>query len=303
MYQGGMAMPAAYAHDIAALRAAELLGEDCPAWLDGERPAYLLGAQGPDVFFYGGVLPPWRRHYINFDGFRLHAQSGAQWGGALLAYCKDAANTARAWTLGYLCHWAVDAACHPYVLSREGEMPGAHGLIEMGADTLLYRQRGGEGVPRHLAYLSDLTKDRIDALCAMFARTLPEALPGRRVSLRQMRNVIFDAGRLYGFLHSPDGKRYRKLERIERLIGKPHLLSSHLPPLDMHIPDPLNTERRAFDGGDTSTYAELLEKGAKNAARSQRLALRLWRGELDLGEALSSMGSLRMEDGQVDSTK
>ncbi len=296
-------MPAAYAHDIAALRAKEMLAGESPAWLDAEMPSFLLGAQGPDLFFFYGIFPPWRTHALNLDGAALHGQSGALWARALLRYCARAGATARAWTLGYLCHWSTDAACHPYVRSRERERPYAHGLLEMGADTMLFRARGGKGTPRHLAYIADIDAMGREELAQMFAATVPDALPGRRVGIAEARRNFADAHRLHSFLYSPDGRRYRAIGRLEGLLGKRGLVTGHLPPVIPEMDDPLN-ERHAAWGceGRTDSYPELIEAAAGRAAGWMKLALAYWEGKTALEDALVPMGNLRMEDGVEDET-
>ena len=97
---------------------------------EDEKQAFLLGCQGPDVFFYGLVNP--LTPQANRIAKRLHRQKCTEFL-ASLALCvphitqpnnkahsfrTSAADIARAYALGYLMHFELDSKMHPLVFSE-----------------------------------------------------------------------------------------------------------------------------------------------------------------------------------------
>lgn len=294
-------MPAAYAHQRCAEMALALLSPIDREILEANPSAYLLGAQGPDILFFYGTLPPFRNHSPNRIGVQLHRMPGQRFARELLMRGRGSDAAAATWALGYLCHWAADALLHPYILSRQYERPFAHGLLEQGADTHLY-QLEREGVPRQMAFLDALKPQEARAIGILFSVAVGAALPNCLLTARQVEIAIQDARRTHAVLYSPDGKRFRRFRRLERLLRRPGLITSHMPP---PVPryDPLNLQRREFplpngmDAMSNQTYPELLQCAAQQTARGIQAALAYWDNRLSLDDALSVMGNARMEDG------
>lgn len=122
-------MPSIITHDTFGLEIYaelhELIGQS-----DDEKNAFLLGCQGPDVFFYGLLNP--RTPYANKLGRKLHRSNCTEFLSALAmsvslvdeknakktAYNPSALEIARAYALGYLMHFELDSKVHPLVFSE-----------------------------------------------------------------------------------------------------------------------------------------------------------------------------------------
>lgn len=295
-------MPAAYFHEQCALRALELLPQGDSDRIVAELPAYLIGSLGPDLLFFNGILPPFRSHKPNHTGVALHAQGGHIMAKELLRQGAQAGQAARAWALGYLCHWASDAAVHPYILSRSGEFPYAHGLLEMGADTQLY-QLSAQGVPRQMLSLEQIGAAQERQIAGFFCAALRAVLPGRAIGERRMRAIIADARRLHRVLYSPDGKRFGRFARLERMLGKPGLITCHMPPPTVEG-DPLNLARRPWrDPAEPRTerresMTDLLHSAAQVAASRMAAFMRHWQGEISAQQVYLTFDTRRMCDGR-----
>lgn len=139
-------MPALYAH----LRFGEEVSKTLPeayTRLIAQYPeAFALGTQGPDILFYH---QPMKANEIRKLGTHLHTLSGEEFfllqGEKLLQSTKDDVLTDNgayaAYICGFLCHFTLDVACHPYI---DGTMSDAltHGKIESEFDKFILRRDG-----------------------------------------------------------------------------------------------------------------------------------------------------------------
>ena len=107
---------------------------------EDEKRAFLLGCQGPDVFFYGIVNP--RTPHANKYAKKLHRSNCTAF---LSAFANSVAHLpvndsemlsdgtrtpstreiARAYALGYLMHFELDSSVHPFVFSQQYAYCGA----------------------------------------------------------------------------------------------------------------------------------------------------------------------------------
>lgn len=131
-------MPAIVAHH---LFGTELYAELAPTIGEGEaaRNAFLLGNIGPDPYFCLRVLP----HAVPYRelGATMHAKRPAKLLAAvhehLIAADVGSQNpAARAFALGFLCHYLLDSTVHPLVYAQQ------HALCDAGVEGLT-RERGG----------------------------------------------------------------------------------------------------------------------------------------------------------------
>lgn len=102
-----------------------------------------IGLQGPDIFFtYQMLKNPNLLRY----GLKWHACSANQMFAPLLRD-KPGKASSFAYTLGLLCHYFLDSACHPYVFEHCRSLP-EHWKMEAAYDRAVM-QRGGYGEERY----------------------------------------------------------------------------------------------------------------------------------------------------------
>lgn len=160
-------MPAALSHHILALRALESLPDIRPE-------PFLLGAQGPDPFFYYATLP-WGeqkgKERINGVGERLHHTDVSV---PYSTIYERADEDGRSLVKGLWLHYCLDRAAHPYVFYRSGfdesgKLTGyykfAHGKLEAYIDKLLAKK---EGLYRNPGRLFDFSRDELDRFSLLF---------------------------------------------------------------------------------------------------------------------------------------
>ena len=119
-------MPNYFAHLTFGARVLAHLPEDLRTSLEGERAAFDLGCLGPDpLFFYHPATGnPARR-----EGLKMHKCSALPAFRRLRAAVEECVPMSRGYAAGFLCHLALDSACHPYVEARaaRGELAQANG--------------------------------------------------------------------------------------------------------------------------------------------------------------------------------
>lgn len=151
---------------------------------EDEKQAFLLGCQGPDVFFFGSINP--LALSANKFGKKLHRAECTMHLSLLIAasaYIKDgpssfendlhrqleklrlktlsstAQDVARAYCLGFLCHHTLDSFMHPFVFAQQYALCNAgidgldkdsesevHAEIECELDELVLSVKRGETI-------------------------------------------------------------------------------------------------------------------------------------------------------------
>ena len=121
-------MPDYFTHYLAAAEIFRRLDKNSRDTLSRDGDLYLLGAQGPDVFFFYGLSV---KHN---PGRMLHRADAAQLFSALMrgnaAYCA-----------GWATHYALDCTVHPFVYACEAAKRGAFIHQKYERDLGLYVSR------------------------------------------------------------------------------------------------------------------------------------------------------------------
>ena len=222
-------MPAIYAHDRFGEEVVKTLPPSFAQLYEKYTEAFRLGFQGPDILFYH---QPFKKNAIRTRGTQLHITSAGgkffrEQAAILLkkaGYSEDKpysvdevlqANGARAaYIAGFLCHFSLDVACHPYIDGHSDEI-FTHGKIESEFDKFVRRQKG---VRLH-GY--NVAKDAIKPTggCAeTVAAVLSVPEENIRTAISTMRKIngmfTFPLGLWHGFAHI-----VLKIAKYERKFG------------------------------------------------------------------------------------
>ena len=132
-------MPNYFAHLLFGAKMLKQLPEEAAAPIRAQREAFNLGCLGPDpLFFYRPVLPNAARR----EGLEMHHESAAPVFARLARALGSGIPEAEGYAAGFLCQFALDAACHPYVNARAAEGTVAHLAVEAELDRSLMENRG-----------------------------------------------------------------------------------------------------------------------------------------------------------------
>lgn len=203
-------MPTTYAHYRFGRDVYKRLPLQAQTIIQSHGGLYNIGLHGPDLLFYYKI---YKKNPVSQTGFAMHKQSGriffeqaaqvmkkrykkrpAGKGFSFLAASKYA------YLFGFLCHFALDSNCHPYVERMVRETGITHSEIEAELDRdLMIRDGLNPMVCRPTAHLRP--KMFYGSIISGF---FPDISPGQIVtSIRSMRfccNLLAPSGRKLRFI-------------------------------------------------------------------------------------------------------
>ena len=178
-------MPSTYAHKHFGDR---ILRRDPPA-LKGLTPAqkelFFIGLHGPDILFYYKALTVNR---VNAVGFGQHEKPAAEFFGPAAALVRtmpvEDRGLSRAYLMGFLCHFALDSACHGYIEQKIHVSGVTHTEIEGEFDRSLLVEAGRDPLREDLAAHIAPSAEAGAVIAPFFPGVTPEQVER---SLRSMR--------------------------------------------------------------------------------------------------------------------
>lgn len=133
-------MPTTYTHERFGRDVLRRLPEELKPQTEAEYDLFQIGLQGPDIFFY---YNPFFKNRINRMGSKIHKKPGRiffERAAKVLAENDDPRY--RAYVYGSLCHFALDASCHNFIIRHEKESGISHSEIEGEFDRYLLEMDG-----------------------------------------------------------------------------------------------------------------------------------------------------------------
>ena len=146
---------------------------------------YVLGLEGPDLFFYRAFLPGKVRRLSNILGNKLHKEKFSIYSGLILHGLKDSDNKLKdqlfSYFAGFFIHLFTDLFFHPYIRYRTQELkkkidsPWTHKLFEMYLDLSYVTYKTGSFSP--LPYVNSLVRIRgfPEDVALFFAKAIKRA--------------------------------------------------------------------------------------------------------------------------------
>ncbi len=260
---------------------------DIPSAVD--RDLFLLGTQGPDIFYFSRAYPwlPGKKgmpignalHEVQpsllVDAFRA----------AIDKVAPDDRFLAESYVLGFLCHYAADRTVHPFVCAMQDRMIADdptyakdrnpyHYRIESALDTLLLRQKRGQAVERFsLTWLIPTLNAHADAVIAQVMFHVIEEVLHQSVSMRSLLKLRRDMRHSMWWMTDRYGCKHKAFCTLETVLHKDAWYSSLIrtPRVDWY--DFANTAHLEWGDGDTADVFELYDR---SIALTLKL-MRLWR--------------------------
>lgn len=165
-------MPATYTHDRFGKDVYLRLPKELKKVIREDKKLYLIGLQGPDIFYFYHPLSTnpivqigHKMHDRNVDTFFTRCRG---------LYKKRAENGMMAYLLGFTCHFLLDSTCHPYIkgYSERNGISHAEQEAELDRVFLLKDQK------------NPFTYDRSAGICPYH--------PGNRVIQRCFSNMALE---------------------------------------------------------------------------------------------------------------
>ena len=134
-------MPSTYAHRRFGANVLEHLPDELRAQLEQNRELYDIGLHGPDLLFYYHAA---KSNPVGALGNAMHEEPGRVFfdRARRVVHCEADRDAALAYALGFVCHFALDSTCHPYVEAYVRESGVSHCEIETEFDNALLREDG-----------------------------------------------------------------------------------------------------------------------------------------------------------------
>ena len=175
-------MPSTYAHRRFGADVLALLPDGLRATLEQHRELYDIGLHGPDLMFYYKALQS------NTEIFKcktisprrlgnaMHEQKGEVFFTRARTVVENAPDkdAALAYALGFVCHFALDSTCHPYVEAYVRESGVGHCEIETEFDNALMREDGLDPIKFFTASHIKPSRERAEVI-APFYEGAPDA--------------------------------------------------------------------------------------------------------------------------------
>lgn len=295
-------MPSGYLHKRCAEQACAQSGVTPVA-----RDALIFGAQGPDPLFLLGMFPLRPSSKPLPCGHTLHTTRTGAFLAALLRIARERGPVERAYAMGFLTHYALDATVHPYVYAHSYTKKGrysssTHMRLEKHWDSLYYHRDGHRGTSVTMPGILETQADwpKIAALVADACRAV---YPDMNLTETMLLSAYRDSARANRLTHSPSGIKYGLVWVLERLIGKPRLATSHMAPRfpsrrdienRAHLPwrNPANPDTERREGLD-----ELFPAAVNRAAELLRAADHFYAGSIDEDALAAVIGNVGYDTG------
>lgn len=226
-------MPEGYVHVQIALAAAEAAG-----WQVQCRPAFMAGANGPDMFYCFEAWKPRAKRRMDLPGFgdRLH---GERTGAFLRALRRFAVTPAqRDYFMGFLAHYAVDCTVHPYVtaVTKPG-MPyarkGGHGYFEIALDSSVHQKLTGSGAVPVDDVCPPLPPQAMAEVAAQVRRAAARVF-GLELPAEWMAEAFAHSHLLRGIFQSRRHIKYGLFWLVEPLFGGRGVVTCHVSPRTLY---------------------------------------------------------------------
>lgn len=143
-------MPSTYAHYYFGQLVLKQLPKDKQKIIQENRQLFDIGLHGPDIVFYH---QPLKKNAICSSGYAMHDKSGKDFfEKALKIYqTQDDKQAHLSYLYGFVCHFALDMLCHPYVEQYIRDYNVSHTRIEVAFDRSLLLDNGFNPIAYHLS--------------------------------------------------------------------------------------------------------------------------------------------------------
>ena len=190
-------MPTTYAHYKFGKEVMSALPRPLQNSIENNRELFDIGLHGPDILFYHR---PIFKTTVSAQGYALHDKPADEFfsrAAEVISQAEDPA-AARAYIYGFICHFALDSECHPYVEKMIQVSGISHSEIEMEFDRMLLTEDFFNPLRHDSAKHIRPTLENGKVIAPFFEDITPETI---KKALRSMKFYL-------NILRAPDpGKR------------------------------------------------------------------------------------------------
>lgn len=223
--------------------------------INRQPAAYFYGLQGPDPLFYHAVAAGRPLHKL---GNRMHSESTAAlfhtMAQAAMRLTGTRAQIAQAYLYGFLGHYALDSALHPYVyylqyttMQKDPKVhPSAvHCGIESDMESAIYQHKTGKLISTYAPDARYQLTEEQEAVMAVLLQHVLKKVYKVEVSTNRLRASFGDMMAIQRMFYACTPAARNAVARTERIIGKGAVLSARLK-VDEPQWDCLNLQRKPW---------------------------------------------------------
>lgn len=191
-------MPSTYAHYRFGKDVLASLGGDERGTVSAHRTLYDIGLHGPDILFYYDAL---HRNPVNSIGFAMHDRPGREFFEASRsALATTDRGAGLAYLYGFVCHFVLDSACHPYIEDKINESGVSHTRIESEFDRALMVRDGLDPVRHCLTGHIRPSEEDCRVISAFFQDVTPEQVSKALSDMVRYNRLLVAPGRFKRYL-------------------------------------------------------------------------------------------------------
>lgn len=220
-------MPAFSTHYFFAADLFERLRKEADFELN--KNALIIGAQGPDIFFFHRALPWQKGKTLRKAGSAMHRAKCGDIIDCFKAYCeKNGGSIAKSYVYGFILHYALDRVCHPYIYFIQNRITekfpkmnknSAHNMIELSLDSVLLSERKRTKDPRGFKTenMMNYSEKELTEIAEVIAAA-GKLFPPHTFTAADAAQAIKDTRAAQRRLTDKSGGKEKFLKRAERLF-------------------------------------------------------------------------------------
>ncbi len=250
-----------------------------------------VGSNGPDFLFFHGMNPKdfFKKSDLRVSGSMFHAGHVNEfYQQALISIRNETDEEIKkemvTYVCGHLCHWALDATCHPYVFYRTGTCKGKsawyHHRFESLMDAIMLKVKKECTIEDFKFYeISDASKEEVRAIARIYVPAIRQIL-GFEIKPHQIMESLKDWHFIESLFYDASGDKLKALQALETFTKAYNSLSGYIVPNEPDDPyDVMNLlhTRWVHPSDDTlvstESFFDLYDKAQLLAMEAIRLFL------------------------------
>ena len=228
-------MPDSYAHKYNAKCALDIAN-----YKPRNYNAFILGCNGPDVFYYYSKPDPFRKKSLSHLSKKLH---NSRTGLFLQNLCRFAqTNAQKDFCLGWLCHYSLDSVMHPYInyvttaYGSPFNIEQGHSYFEAALDTAISKQETGYPAAKPEEYLPEIPKMYIDQIITLVKQAVEATYPEENHERGDYMQTYQDFKHLRKLMYAPGSIDYLRAKLMEVILKlKKDYIISRIQPCRMEL--------------------------------------------------------------------
>ena len=214
-------MPTTYAHYKLGLEVRKKAAKQVAVIIEEYPQLFQIGLHGPDLLFYYNALS---KNKVNKTGYHLHELPGRIYFGqaAEIIKHKDYHKSYLAYTLGFLCHYALDVTCHGWVNENVRKGIADHLEIEAELDRELLLRDGKDPAKAILTGHLNPSRKNAEVICDFFPELTVEEIEKSIEDMIFYLNLIVAKNPLKRWILTTALKLAGKYEAFHGLIINKH---------------------------------------------------------------------------------